>query len=434
MPPWLRPCYGWSVRFAALRARWYRGYLAGGSLLMAGDNAEHALTYWVMWQLYHSPLLAGFAVVSHWLPHLFFSIPFGSLADRVDNRRIIQFSLGLFMAVSVAWGVLIVSGGLQPWHCVVLLVLHGFASAMWQPADKVMLLDMVGAQDLPSGVRLMATGLSVGQLVGPAIGALLLFTVGPGIGMFLNVALYTPFLLYLFIVPIDGHSRRTAAALRARPTIRAVFGVLKEVPQYPAILAMMILQGSVGLLIGTALMPLLPEFGELLGQADSGLGYGMLLVATSIGAIIGGVGLEAIGGVRASSRLAISGAIVFAASLLMFALTSSILIAVLALALSGLASIVSASTAQTVIQLAAPAERQGLFVGAGQTTAMGSRVGSGVVIGAAGAFIGIPGAVALSAAVLLVACVALLIVVLGWMKRNGVRAGVVHTDPMQPLD
>lgn len=422
------------MRFAALRARWYRGYLTGGSLLMAGDNAEHALTYWVMWQLYHSPSLAGFAVVSHWLPHLFFSIPFGSLADRVDNRRIIQFSLGLFMAVSVAWGGLIVSGSLQPWHCVVLLVLHGFASALWQPADKVMLLDMVGANDLPSGVRLMATGLSVGQLVGPAIGAALLFTVGPGVGMFLNVALYIPFLVYLFVVPLDGHSRRTATVLHTRPTVRAVFGVLKEVPRYPAILAMMILQGLVGLLIGTALMPLLPEFGELLGQSDSGLGYGVLLVATSVGAIIGGVALETIGGVRASSRLAIYGAIVFAASLLMFALTRSILMAVIALALSGLASIISSSTAQSVIQLAAPTHRQGLFVGAGQTTAMGSRVGSGVVIGAVGALIGIPGAVALSASVLLVACTTLLIVVVGWMRRNGVRAGRVHLATDEPLE
>ena len=53
-PPRLR-----RVRFAALRARWYKGYLAGGSLLMAGDNAEHAITYFVMWQTFHSPLLAG---------------------------------------------------------------------------------------------------------------------------------------------------------------------------------------------------------------------------------------------------------------------------------------------------------------------------------------------------------------------------------------
>ncbi|MDJ0334224.1 MFS transporter [Salinibacterium sp. G-O1] len=422
------------MRFSALRVRWYRGYLMGGSLLMAGDNAEHALTYWVMWQLYHSPVLAGFAVVSHWLPHLFFSIPFGSLADRFDNRRIIQTSLALFMLVSVGWGVLIVSATLQPWHCVVLLVLHGFASALWQPADKVMLLDMVGTKDLTSGIRLMATGLSLGQLVGPAIGAVLLFTIGPGIGMFVIVALYIPFLVYLIRVPIDGHSRRAGAARPARPSVRQVFGVLKEVPRFPPILAMMLLQGSVGLLIGTAVMPLLPEFGELLGQSDSGLGYGLLLVATSLGAIVGGIGLEAIGGVRASSRLAIMGTIVFAASMLVFALSRSVPLTLLALGISGLASIISMSTAQTVIQLAAPADRQGLFVGAGQTTAMGSRVGSGVVIGALGVAFGIPSAVAVSATALLVVSIALLVVVMLWVRRDRIRPGIVHADPMEALD
>src|SRR5882757_10022808 len=106
------------TRFAALRAPWFKGYLAGGSLLMAGDNAEHAITYLVMWQLFHSPLLAGFAVVSHWLPHLLFSLQFGALADRFDGRRIIQIGLGLFVIASLGWALLILTGTLQPWHCV----------------------------------------------------------------------------------------------------------------------------------------------------------------------------------------------------------------------------------------------------------------------------------------------------------------------------
>ena len=56
------------MRFAALRAPWYKGYLAGGSLMMGADHVEHAITYFVMWQLFESPVLAGFAVISHWVP------------------------------------------------------------------------------------------------------------------------------------------------------------------------------------------------------------------------------------------------------------------------------------------------------------------------------------------------------------------------------
>src|SRR3954469_11978061 len=109
------------MRFAALRAPWYKGYLAGGSLGMTGDHVEHAITYFVMWQLFHSPLLAGFAVVSHWLPHLLFGVFFGSLADRFDCRRIVQVAQGLFITASLGWGILIATDSLQPWNCVLLL-------------------------------------------------------------------------------------------------------------------------------------------------------------------------------------------------------------------------------------------------------------------------------------------------------------------------
>jgi MFS family permease len=419
------------VRFAALRAPWYKGYLAGGSLLMAGDNAEHAITYLVMWQAFHSPLLAGFAVISHWMPHLLFSIPFGSLADRFDDRRIIQVSCGLFMLVSVCWGVLFLTHSLQPWHCVVLLVVHGFASALWQPADKVMLLDLVGVEVLPSGVRLMATGLSLGQLVGPAIGAALLFTLGPAVGILLNVLLYVPFLVYLFVLPIDGHTRLAAGRAGHRPGLREVFQVLRELPRYPAILAMMVLQGAVGLFIGTALMPLLPEFGVLLGQSTSGFGYGLLLIATSVGAVAGGIGLEAIGRIRASSRLAIASTIVFALCILVFAFSRSFVLTLVVLALSGLASLISTSTSQTVVQLAAPKDRQGVFVGAAQMTTMGSRVGSGLLLGVLGGLLGITTAVAIDATLLTLVSIALLIVVLASIRR---RAGAIEPDAVVAID
>jgi MFS family permease len=61
------------------------------------DNIEHVTTYWVLWQKFHSPALAGFEVISHWVPFLLFSVYFGSLADRHDCRRLIQAAQALFM-------------------------------------------------------------------------------------------------------------------------------------------------------------------------------------------------------------------------------------------------------------------------------------------------------------------------------------------------
>ncbi len=395
------------MKFAALRARWYKSYLSGGSLLMAGDNAEHAITYLVMWQLFESPLLAGFAVVSHWLPHLLFSIPFGTLADRFDCRRIIQISCGLFVVASVTWGVLLLNEALQPWHCVVLLLVHGFASALWHPANQVMLYDLVGEKDLPSAVRLMATGLSVGQLVGPAVGAVLLFTIGPAWGMFVNTLFYVPFLIHLALSPFDGHGSRAAGHVVPRVRLRELIATVRELPRYPSILLVITLQGAVGLLIGVALMPLLPEFGDLLGQVESGLGYGLLLVAMSVGAVTGGLVLESVGRLRATPLVSALSQLVFAACILGFALSRVFPLSLALLVVAGAASILSLSTSQTVVQLEAPPAQRGRFIGAFNTTNMGFRVGSGVLIAVLGGLVGIPTAVALAAGTLVVVCIAL---------------------------
>jgi MFS family permease len=397
------------MRFSALRAPWYKGYLGGGTLAMAGDGVEHVISYWVVWQLFHSPLLAGFAVISHWLPHLLFGVIFGGLADRYDCRRLLQLAQTMLMLASLGWGVLILTNGLEPWNCVVLLLLHGLQSALRVPAEQMMLYDIAGPEELPSAVRLMATGLNLGMLVGPLLGVALLFTVGPAVGMFVNIALYVPFIVYLWSVPYTGHSRHGALA-RPRLGLRATFAVLGEIPRFPAVLAVFALQGAVGLLIGTTLTPLLPEFAEKLGQSASGLGYAALIGAMSFGAVVAGIGLESLGRVRATPQLAIASTALFAAGLLVFALSDSFALSVAMLLLAGAGNLVSASTSQTVVQLEAPPEQRGRFLGAFSMVGMGLRVGSGVVIGVLAGFFGPSGAIAVGAGALVAVTLALFLV------------------------
>ncbi|MFW8745156.1 MFS transporter, partial [Mesorhizobium japonicum] len=382
--------------------------------MMGGDNLEHAITYWVMWQTFHSPLLAGLAVLTHWLPHLFFSIPLGALADRFDCRRLVQLSGVLFIAASVGWGILFATDSLQPWECVALLLVHGFASAIWKAPDQLMLYDMVGPEILPSAVRLNATAITLGQLVGPALGALLLSTVGPTAGILLNVVMYLPFITYLFITPVTGHLRD--AGRRAAARWSDIVSVLRDVPRYPAILVVMILQGAVALFIGVALMPLLPEFGGALG-VPSGAGYAALVSAMAAGAVVSGIVLEAVGRIRASVRLAITTGAVFAVAILVFALSHSYALSIVSLVLAGAANLVTASTSQTIVQLEAPADRRGRFVGAAGMTAQGFQAGSGILISLLALALGVAGGVAAAAAALLVVTLALLVVVIVRRRR-----------------
>src|SRR5882672_11965415 len=75
-----------SIRFGALQHRDYRRYFVLILLSAIADNIEHVISYWVIFQAFHSPTLAGFAVISHWVPFLLFSVYAGALADRFDCR------------------------------------------------------------------------------------------------------------------------------------------------------------------------------------------------------------------------------------------------------------------------------------------------------------------------------------------------------------
>src|SRR5580700_2353311 len=99
--------------FGALSIPGYRTYLLTFMLTMMADNIEHVISYWVIFQKFHSPALGGFAVVSHWLPYLLFSVGVGALNDRFDSRRIIQAGMALFVTVSFGWGYFFYSGTLQ---------------------------------------------------------------------------------------------------------------------------------------------------------------------------------------------------------------------------------------------------------------------------------------------------------------------------------
>src|SRR5437667_2597 len=87
---------------------------------MTAESIEHVASYWVIFQSFHSPTLGGFAVISHWVPYLVFSVYTGALADRFDCRRLIQAAQGLLMLASLAWGALFLTGTLRAWHGVAL--------------------------------------------------------------------------------------------------------------------------------------------------------------------------------------------------------------------------------------------------------------------------------------------------------------------------
>ncbi|HEU4340230.1 MAG TPA: MFS transporter, partial [Candidatus Binatia bacterium] len=239
------------IAFAALQHRDFRFFFVTTMLAMMADNIEHVISYWLLFQKFHSPILAGFADISHWTPFLLLSVYFGGIADRYDCRRVIQLAQILYMGVSVAWAILFYTNTIQVWHASILLILHGIAGVLWTPAEQLIIHDIVGTEHIQSAVRLNATSRQVGILFGPAVGAGLMVLLGPSLGLLANALIYLPMTLWLVVVPYTGHLREGAPPKRAIGWKDAV-GVIREVAHNRPIITMVMLGGSASLFVGNA--------------------------------------------------------------------------------------------------------------------------------------------------------------------------------------
>ena len=254
------------------------------------DNCEHVISYWVMFQQFHSAQLGGFAVISHWVPYLLLSGYAGALAGRHDVRRMIQLGMLLFMAVSIGWAVLIATGTLKVWHAMALLTLHGLAGVLWTAPAQLLIHDMVDDVHLPSAVRLGATSRYLGTLLGPAVGNGLMLLLGPALGMLCNALIYLPMALWLWKAPY-GRRRRLAGAgaTRSRCAAWRCARYAASMRRNPVILRMTLLAGAASFFIGTAYQAQMPNFATDLGHGNAGLSYAALAAADAAGGLCAAV-------------------------------------------------------------------------------------------------------------------------------------------------
>jgi MFS family permease len=396
------------VAFAALHHRDYRIYFITTFLAMMADNIEHVISYWVIFQAFRSPTLAGFAVLTHWLPFLFFSVYFGALADRYDCRKIIQIAQGLYMLASLIWGLLFLTGTIQMWHAAGLLIIHGLAGVLWGPASQLLIHDIVGSEHLQSAVRLSSTGRQLGVFLGPAVGGGLMIWLGPPLGLLANVLLYLPLTVWLVFAPYTGHSRHGTRGARARGLgLKDGLDVLKQISGNRVILSMVLLSGFSALFVGNAFQAQMPEYAHDLGTDKAGAAYSFLLGANAAGAVIGGILLEGRGLLQPSVRTAIVAAALWCITIAGFAAATNYPVALALLFVAGLLNLVFHSMAQTLVQLMAPSNLRGRLIGLFHMSSNGMRAFSGVTVGVLGGFIGVHWSLGLSAAALLAVTIAL---------------------------
>ena len=384
--------------FDALRLPGFRVFLLTFLLTMMADNVEHVISYWVAFQKFHSPALGGFAVISHWVPYLVFSVPVGALNDRFDSRRLIQIGAGLFALVSLGWGYFFVSDTLKVWHAMVLLSLHGCAGVFWITSSQVLLYDVVGGASIASAVRLNATARYLGMLAGPGVGSLVLRTLGPNYGMLLNATFYLPLIVWLIGAPYGRHFRSGEGPRRAVRGLGDILETLRNVRGLPVLTAMIALAGGASFFVGNSYQAQMPTFATDLGHGDPGTAYSALLGADAAGALLGGVLLESGRSLlRTETSSALKLAALWACALGAFAMVRSYPVALLCLFLAGFFELSFSSMTQTIVQLQAPPAIRGRVLGLFNMSSSGLRAFSGVTVGLAGSILGVHVSLALAA-------------------------------------
>ena len=398
--------------FGAMRHPSFLWFTIAGMLWMMADNVEHVISYWVLYEKFHSPTLAGYAVISHWAPFLLLGVYTGSLADRFDCRKLCIVSMSMFMVASLTWGYLFLTDSLQIWHSVIILTLHGMAGAIFMPASQLVIQDIVGNKDLQSAVRLTATSRQIGILLGPAVGGGLMLALGPGWGIVVNACIYVPLIAWSLKEPYTGHTHEAPGTVRPpRLGLRDAVRVIKETSSNRTVLAMMALAGLTSLLVGNAYQAQMPQFAKSFLSTNSGLVYTMLLTANAAGAVFGGILLETLGALDPHPRKAMFMAAGWAVCILVFAFAPMYFIALGSLFVAGMLQIGFTSMATTLVQLEAPVAKRGQVMGVFSMSMNGLRVGSGISVGVLGALVGIRWSLGLSAAILVLVMVGLLMLV-----------------------
>jgi MFS family permease len=248
-------------------------------------------------------------------------------------------------------------------------------------------------------------------MMGPAVGGGLLLLVGACIAILINVLIYIPLIWWLWKAPYGPRFRDAGIA---PPTRRLTgfadfFETMRQVAGKRVLVSMIMLAGTASLLVGNAHQAQMPEFARDLGHGNASVYYSILLAANAAGALIAGIVLESRGLLPARPTTAFVLAAMWCVAIVGFAATNVYPFAVALLFVAGFLNLAYGSMAQTLVQLNAPDEIRGRVIGLYNTSGNGLKAFSGVTVGIAGSVIGIHWSLGLSAALLMLAIIALMV-------------------------
>ena len=176
--------------FPALRHAYFRRYMLGQSISLVGFWMQAVAQSWLVFRLSGSPFALGAVASAAFLPVAFVSPFAGVLADRVSRHRLVMVTQSAAMLLAVTLGVLVVTDRATVPLVGIFAFTLGVVGAVDLPTRQAFLVEMVGPRDLSSAIALNASIFNAARIVGPAIAGGLVATVGEASCFFLNGASY----------------------------------------------------------------------------------------------------------------------------------------------------------------------------------------------------------------------------------------------------
>jgi MFS family permease len=311
---------------------------------------------WLVYHLTQSELALGIVACAAGVPALILSPVAGVMVERIPRRNILIFSQIYQMILAFVLAFLTATNMVQVWHIIVLAFLLGIINAIDAPARQTIIKDMVGTENLPSGIALNAIMFNASRVVGPAAAGIALTQLGPAWCFFVNGLSFLAVIFMLIIIKVQ--------TLVAKNDQFAPLARLREglaFARHHATIRPLLLLAINASLFTVNISTLLPAFADTVLHSPKE-GFAALSTATGIGAVIAAMLIPIAGRRFGRGRVVTVMGIFTTLACIVVSQTSDATIATIFMGIYGFAIIMQFTTVNTLIQSEVPDEFRGRVI------------------------------------------------------------------------
>jgi len=341
-----------------LRIANFSWFLLGTTLSNSAQWIQQVTLSWLVYDLTSSGALLGVINLVRSLATVGLAPAAGVAIDRLPRRGLLTVANGWLFAISALFGGLLLAMPDVIWPLFLFAFLGGIGQAVTMPLTQTIVFSIVPRALAPSAVALVQTGWAVMRSVGPAIGGFLILWVGPAGNFFVQAGAYG--LVALTILRLRLPPQKTDASnSTSRGSLREGFQFILD---EPATRAFLLMGWVLPLFIIPSFSALPPIYAKdvFAGGPDT---LGILLSAVGIGGIVGGFVSASLGQFDRRGLIQLASLLFLSLSLIGFALTSRLWVALVCFALAGFFEMIYLTSNQTLLQLSIPDALRGRVTG-----------------------------------------------------------------------